>query len=102
MAKTNKKKSLIEEGDLDPKNAKVRITTFLDGDVLLALRKKADEKGMPYQTMLNDILRATVLESASYDAKRLMAMADKINSDVEQLKKEIDASGVKKKTKKAA
>ncbi len=102
MAKINKK-NLVEEGDLDPKNTKIRITTFVDGDVLLALRKKAEDKGIPYQTMLNDMLRATLLEGTTYDAKRLLEMAEKINCDVEQLKKEIDPAGaIKKKLKKAA
>jgi hypothetical protein len=37
---------------LDPKNHKVRITTFIPGDVLQWLRSEADKMGIGYQTFL--------------------------------------------------
>jgi len=39
------------------KNAKVRITTYLDQDVLTTLRDVADQSGHKYQSVLNQILK---------------------------------------------
>lgn len=43
------------------RNAKVRITTYLDEDVLRLLRRFAREAGSKYQTVLNQILRERLL-----------------------------------------
>lgn len=51
------KKDLITTNDLAPDKAKVRITTMIDGDVLLALKDEAEQKRIAYQTLLNQILR---------------------------------------------
>lgn len=51
------KDTLITADDLLPHKAKVRVTTMIDGDVLLALRSEAEGKNMAYQTLLNQILR---------------------------------------------
>ena len=59
----NKKKwlSASEAGLHDPNvantPAKVRITTYIDSDVLEDLKKKALNLGLPYQTLLNLNLR---------------------------------------------
>ena len=41
--------------------AKVRITTYLDKDILDALRRVATESGGKYQAVLNQVLRQALL-----------------------------------------
>ncbi|MGZ3723542.1 MAG: BrnA antitoxin family protein, partial [Bdellovibrionales bacterium] len=64
----NKRSNKVKYGDVDaglanvrPDEIKVRITTFLDLDVLETLKAQAKEIGMGYQTYLNTFLRETVL-----------------------------------------
>jgi uncharacterized protein (DUF4415 family) len=59
------KKDLLAPGDLDLKNAKVMITIRLDGDVLAAIKKAADQVHVPYQTLVNQKLRETFLAQAA-------------------------------------
>ena len=51
----------IPSDALDPKNAKFRVTMFIDLDVLDELRKRASKKGLPYQTYINQVLRGVTL-----------------------------------------
>jgi uncharacterized protein (DUF4415 family) len=44
--------------------AKIRITTYLDKDVLEALRRIATESGGKYQSVLNQILRQALLNQS--------------------------------------
>ena len=44
----------------DPKNAKFRVTMFIDLDVLDEIRKRAAKKRLPYQTYINQTLRELV------------------------------------------
>jgi len=60
----NGKNKNIKYGDFDldldefnPKNIKIRVTTFLDEDVLNALKEIAIKNNLKYQTLLNQILR---------------------------------------------
>lgn len=53
------------------KNAKIRITTYLDQDVLCALRQLAAESGDKYQSVLNQILRQSLLEQKNSLMARL-------------------------------
>lgn len=55
------KKDLLVPGELDPKNAKVRISLFVDGDVLLAFKEaaKASSHG-EYQTLMREKLREAI------------------------------------------
>jgi uncharacterized protein (DUF4415 family) len=43
----------IDDSFLDPKNHKVRVTTFIDGDVVQWLKSEAAHMGIGYQTLLN-------------------------------------------------
>ena len=45
----------------NPKNAKFRVTMFIDLDVLAEIRKYAAKKGLPYQTYINQHLRNSFL-----------------------------------------
>lgn len=42
---------------LDPNVTKISVTTRLDADVLSWLRKEAEKKGIPYQTLMNSLLK---------------------------------------------
>ena len=73
------KKDLLNESDLDPKNHKVRITSFIDGDVLAELKARAEQQGTKYQTLLNQLLRQALKDSASL-AERLKRLEDAVFS----------------------
>ncbi len=47
--------------DVRSDEVKVRITTFLDLDVLEKLKEQAKDLGMGYQTFLNTFLRESIL-----------------------------------------
>ena len=65
----------LPEDAFNPKETKFRVTMFLDMDILDAIRKLAKDRGLPYQTYINQHLRDTILGSA---------MDDKIRSIVRQ------------------
>lgn len=54
------KKDLLSEDEFDPKNGKERITLFVDQQVVNAFRKKAENEGSKYQTLMRESLRSTV------------------------------------------
>lgn len=59
-------------------NAKVRITTYLDDEVLKELRELAEKSGSKYQTVLNQILRDYL-----FDEKRgLVGRIEKLENAV--------------------
>lgn len=49
---------LLDEDAFNPRNVKVRITTFVDEDVLAHLKEYAKKRGSKYQTVLNSLLRS--------------------------------------------
>jgi uncharacterized protein (DUF4415 family) len=50
--------SRIGKGDTDLKNVKVRVTLYLDGDVVEYFKRRASEpNAAPYQTQINSELR---------------------------------------------
>ena len=50
----------IPDDAFNSKETKFRVTMFLDLDVLDKIRKKAKERGLPYQTYINQALRDLV------------------------------------------
>jgi len=62
MTKTIKEYGDFEvEGELDLKQAKVKVTIYLDGDLLDNARKIAKKEHVKYQTLINSILRRSLL-----------------------------------------
>ncbi len=59
------------------KSAKVRITTYLDREILEFLRKKALQTGGKYQTVLNQILRV-FLKGKEENLEKRVARLEKI------------------------
>lgn len=51
----------VDLNDVKSHEVKVRITTFLDHDVLDKLKSQAKDLGMGYQTFLNTFLREAIL-----------------------------------------
>ena len=63
MKSTSKKKAgygNVEISDEVLKGAKIRVTAFVDLDVVKALKEEAGEKGAKYQTLMNQRLREAV------------------------------------------
>jgi predicted DNA binding CopG/RHH family protein len=48
---------------------KVSVTARLDMDVLSWLRQEAEKKGMPYQTLLNSILKEAMTGHRTYNSE---------------------------------
>jgi predicted DNA binding CopG/RHH family protein len=68
------------------KAKKVKITINVDQDLLAELRHMAEETGTPYQSLLNRVLKDAVM-SKKDEGSRL----DRLEREIEQLKKKISA-----------
>lgn len=55
----------------DLRSAKIRVTTYLDEDVLDALKLLAGKTGGRYQTLLNQLLRQTLVGDSATILERL-------------------------------
>lgn len=53
------------------RGSKIRVTTYLDKDVLEALKELASKSGGKYQTVLNQMLRQIVFDEATTIVDRL-------------------------------
>ena len=61
-----------KRGPVISNKGKTRITIYLDDDVIDAYRRKGDEIGRGYQTLINQTLRETLKrKSVAVDAKTL-------------------------------
>ena len=61
-----------KRGPVAKSTGKTRITIYLDDDIIAAFRKRGDELGRGYQTLINDALReALSKQSEVVDAKTL-------------------------------
>ena len=76
---------VIKGGPVGDDEIKIRITTWIDSDVLHHLKKEADERKIGYQTILNQKLRRVVLG----DADPLGERVEKLEKTVQQLKKRV-------------
>ena len=63
----------IDDDEFEPKNVKVRITTFVDQDVLKALKCESKRLGMKYQSLLNQTLRHEFIGSSGQLTEQLSA-----------------------------
>ena len=64
------------------KAKKIKITVNVDEDLLAELRRMADSTGMPYQSLLNRILKEAVMGKKT-EGTRL----DRLEQEIEMLKK---------------
>ena len=60
----------LPEDAFNPKETKFRVTMYLDLDVLDLIRKLAKDRGLPYQTYINQHLRDTIIGSDMDDKIR--------------------------------
>ena len=68
---------LLTDDDLKAENIKARITTYIDLDILDALKKMARNKRTGYQTMLNEVLRDSLFRTQDIE-KRLSRVERKL------------------------
>lgn len=61
--------------------AKVRITTYLDQDILDNLRRIAEDSGSKYQTVLNQLLRSYLFGKKEGIVARLERLEETVFSD---------------------
>ncbi len=75
----------LSDDEFAPENIKVRITTYIDKDILDKLREEAAESGKKYQSLLNEKLRETVFEEKSIKAsiKDLKTRLEIVESKIE-------------------
>lgn len=71
----------LTESDLDIKKAKVRVNTWIDGDIVLKLKKEAKKMGKGYQTLLNETLREALLKEKS-PMKEILNRLDRLEQKV--------------------
>lgn len=64
------KVDLLPENAFQPQETKFRVSMFIDLDVLQEIRKRAKEKGLPYQTYINQFLRQSHLGVSEDDKIR--------------------------------
>jgi uncharacterized protein (DUF4415 family) len=71
------KVSRIPEDEFEPKNMKVRISMFIDGDVLESAKETAKHRGdIGYQTLINQKLREVFLNEETVEDR--LARLEKI------------------------
>jgi predicted DNA binding CopG/RHH family protein len=63
--KSKSKKPAVEipADEFSPENVRFRVTMFIQEDVLNEVRKRAAQKGLPYQTYINLLLREQMFGS---------------------------------------
>ena len=73
------KKDLID-GDIPPQEAKVKVTIYLDGDLLLEIRRQAKKRGKKYQTFINESLRQQFLnDGETIDPEEFHKLAERVS-----------------------
>lgn len=80
------KEDKLSKDEFEKKNTKVRITTFIDIDILEQLKKEAATSGKKYQTLLNEKLREIVLEEET-----IKSTLSDINKRLTKVEKRIKA-----------
>lgn len=69
------------------KAKKLKITINIDEDLIAALRLRSEKTGVPYQNLLNRVLRSALASKRSDDSSRI----DRLEKEVATLRKKISA-----------
>lgn len=78
-------------GATNPKNCKVKITAYIDADVLGYFKKRAEQpNAAPYQTQINNELRK-VMENGTTDARSVEKDILNDKKFLRALKKKLEA-----------
>lgn len=67
------------------KTVKMRITTYIDDDIYYELRRRADEQGTKYQTLLNNYLRVAMNDAVSQQMQEKISEAREIMNELQEL-----------------
>ncbi len=82
MAKRNEVrygKNDLVDNDLSPQEAKLKVTIYLDGDLLLEVRRQAKRAGKKYQTLINESLRDVFLaQRARIDPQEFQRLMERV------------------------
>jgi len=76
------KKDRLSDDEFDSKRTKIRVTTFIDLDIIEKLKEEAKSTGKKYQTLLNEKLRQYVFEEETNQTT--LSNLDKRLSSVEK------------------
>ena len=64
---------------INPREAKIKMTMFIDGDVLQHFKKRAEtSNAAPYQTQINQELRAIMERDLANETEKLDEVAEKL------------------------
>ena len=66
---------------------KIKITVNVDEDLLEALRLRSDKTGVPYQNLMNRVLRTALEDQESDESARI----DRLEREVATLRRKISA-----------
>lgn len=78
------------EGELRMEDAKVKISLYLDGDLLLELKKAAEKEGEKYQPFTNKLLRKVIMGESKGPLADRVAILEK---EMKKLIKKRDRAG---------
>ena len=64
---------------INPREAKIKMTMFIDGDILQHFKKRAEtSNAAPYQTQINQELRAIMERDLANEVEKLDEVAEKL------------------------
>ena len=84
--KRNKQETEAVMKGLRKATSSVKITINIDADSLSELRSRAEKTGVPYQRLLNTLLRKTLSEERDSESR-----LDRLERELERLKKKLVA-----------
>jgi hypothetical protein len=72
-------KNDLVDSNMSPQEAKLKVTIYLDGDILLEIRRQAKRAGKKYQTLINESLRDVfVAQQARVDPIEFQRLLDRV------------------------
>ncbi len=74
----------IPEDAFEPKNVKARITMWIGMDTLQEIKKRAHDKGLPYQTYLNQVIRDSVQKEPDKSLETRLASLEATVTSIRQ------------------
>jgi predicted DNA binding CopG/RHH family protein len=83
MSKKKIQYGKVEISDEDFKQAKVRVTTFIDLDILKALKQEALVKKTKYQTLMNQLLHDAIF-GKQIDARLRKEITEIVKKEIEK------------------
>ncbi len=83
-----KKMKSVNHPTVDPKKSKILTSVRIDMDVMVWLKEQSDKEGIPYQTLMNSLLRKVMQGSGESASLTREAIREMIREQVkEEMKK---------------